>query len=48
MYRNFERNRRKQREKLIRRCTVALIAFGVLFAAVAVYACICLQNPTLI
>lgn len=48
MYREFDKARRRQRDKLIRRCTAALIAFGVLFTAVAVYACICLQNPTLV
>ncbi len=48
MYREFEKTRRRQRDRLIRRCTVALIAFGVLFTAVGIYACICLQNPTVI
>ncbi len=48
MYRDFEKSRRRQRDKLVRRCTSALIAFGVLFVIVAVYACISLQNSTLI
>ncbi len=43
-----ENSRRRQREKLIRRCTVALILSGVLFAAVGVCAYIYLQNPTLL
>lgn len=42
-----EKSRRRQREKLIRRCTVALILSGVLFAAVGVCAYFYLQNPTL-
>ncbi len=48
MQQNFEKSRRKQREKLIKGCTIALIISGILFAAVAACACIYLQNPTVI
>ncbi len=48
MYRNQERSRRRQREKLIKWCSAALVISGVLFAAVAMCACIYLQNPTLL
>lgn len=48
MYRGYEKSRRRRREKLIRQCTVALAISGVLFAAVALCACIYLQNPTVL
>lgn len=44
----FQSNRRSQREKLVRRCTVALVISGILFIAVAVGACLYLQGPSLI
>lgn len=44
----FQSNRRTQREKLVRRCTVALVISGILFIAVAVGACLYLQGPSLI
>ncbi len=48
MYQNFEKTRRRQREKLIKGCTIALIISGILFAAVAACACIYLQSSTVI
>lgn len=44
----FQSKRRSQREKLVRRCTVALVISGILFIAVAVGACLYLQGPSLI